>query len=374
MKVLIAPDKFKDSLTSEEVCAAIAKGVHKSFPKAEIITQPLADGGEGTLEAIEKSLSLESRTIEVHDPLFHKIKAPYMYKGDMAFIEMSKASGLQLLNKEDRNCMYTTSLGTGELIKDALQHGAKNIYLFIGGSATNDAGIGIASALGYRFLDAHGNTLKPTGENLIKIDRIDNSKAILTPDVEFVVLCDVSNPMHGPNGAAYVYGAQKGASQSEIRSLDDGLKNYAHVIQQAFNMEVSNISGAGAAGGIAASMIPLFLSKLQRGIDAIIDIVKFEALLKEADFVITGEGKLDHQSLEGKVVDGVSGLCLKFSKSLGVLVGKIDLEEKQIKQLRAHQVMSVMDEAKDVKDAMNNASQHLESLSSKLIKSIYSSL
>ena len=255
MKIVIAPDKFKGSLTGFEYCEAVEKGIRMVFPDAQIIKKPLADGGDGTIDVVQFYAQGESIPIIASDPLFRVHNTTYILSSskEVAFIEMSEISGLKLLVTNERNCMQTTPLGVGELIADAIEKGVEEIILGIGGSATNDGGMGMAHALGFRFLDSNGHELKPIGSNLIQLKRIDTTNAHpKLAKVRVKVACDVSNPLYGPDGAAYIYAGQKGASKEEIELLDSGLKNLAEVLKETFGVDVQHIKGAGAAGGIGA--------------------------------------------------------------------------------------------------------------------------
>ena len=228
MKFVIAPDKYKDSLTAFEFCDAVEEGLNKALEKPTIIRLPLADGGDGTIDVVKYYLKADVVKVKVNDPLFRPIEASYLFSEEtkISYIEMAEASGLKLLKDSERNCMHATTLGTGELIADALQKGAKEIILGIGGSATNDGGIGMASALGFRFLDKNNAVLEPKGENLIHIKTIDSSQVnTLLKNVVVKVACDVTNPLYGKNGAAYIYASQKGASNEDLAALDNGLRN-----------------------------------------------------------------------------------------------------------------------------------------------------
>ena len=262
MKVLISPDKFKGSLSAQEVCEAIDRGVKKFDQRIETIFHPLADGGEGTLENLQSSLELESVVVEVNDPLFRPVKAEYKIGGGNAYIEMAAASGLPLLTVQERNCLYTTTYGTGELMLHAINKGVNNIYLFVGGSATNDGGIGMANALGYQFYDAENNELSPIGKELINISRIDHSKMKMDINkINLTAVCDVKNPLFGPEGAAYIYGPQKGGNEEEIKMLDKGLRNLSEVVYSTLGKDIANLEGGGAAGGISAGAMLFVMLK-----------------------------------------------------------------------------------------------------------------
>ncbi|MBT8236756.1 MAG: glycerate kinase, partial [Bacteroidia bacterium] len=314
-KFVIAPDKFKGSLTGLEFCEAVETGLRKVYTEVEIINSPLADGGDGTIEVVRYYLNADTVEVSVTDPLFRPIQASYLYSpsSGTAYIEMAEASGLKVLQDHERNCMQTTTLGTGQLIADAIDKGAKEIILGIGGSATNDAGMGMATALGFQFLDEHGNTLSPVGANLIHVASIDTSGVIPElKDMQFKVACDVTNPFYGPTGAAHIYARQKGAKDAEIVELDKGLKSFAEVLKEQFKIDVQQISGAGAAGGMGGAACIFLNAELASGIELVKDLANFDSIIKGADWIITGEGKLDDQTLSGKAIQGVLDTAKKF--------------------------------------------------------------
>lgn len=359
MKILIAPDKFKGSLTALEVCNAVEKGIRNVLPTPEVVKLPLADGGEGSLEALETTLKFERKFLIINNPLFLPIKTWYGIKDDIAYIEMAKASGLQLLTEEERNPNLTTSFGTGELIFDAINNGAKKIFLFIGGSATNDAGIGIATALGYKFFDGKKNELKPIGENLSEIKNLKYIPTVPMEDVQITVLSDVQNPFFGENGAAHVYAEQKGASRNSILELDKGLRNISEVFDNKLSKNIADIPGSGAAGGIGGGMIAFFDAEIKSGIDAVFEMLNFDEVINECDFVITGEGKFDTQTLEGKVVKGVIDKCEKLNKPLGVVCGDIKLTQEELDRMPTKLIKAIKSSGMTLDDAMNNAYFHL---------------
>jgi len=288
-----------------------------------------------------------------------------------AFIEMAEASGMALLKPEERNCFHTTTLGTGEIILDAIKHGAKTIILGIGGSATNDCGIGMATALGYKFLDKEGDELSPVGKNLGKIRRIDTNNVISDLKlVTFRVACDVTNPLFGKQGAAYVYGPQKGASEVEIKRLDKGLKHISKLIFEVFNKDVQNIQGAGAAGGMGAGTMVFLNAKLQSGIDLVKDLVGFDEKIKGADWIITGEGKLDSQTLSGKTIQGVLTSAKKDGISVAALCGSVSLSEEDSKKIGISYTDVVIQHAKNLDDAMEHSYEYLVEMSEEFAKSI----
>ncbi|MCL4144463.1 UNVERIFIED_CONTAM: hypothetical protein GTU68_007413 [Idotea baltica] len=303
MKFVIAPDKYKGSLSGLEFCNAVEEGILKVFPEASIIKKLLADGGDGTLEVVQHYLLADTIKVLVNDPLFRKIKVGYLLSKDKktAFIELSEASGYKLLNKSELNCMHTTTLGTGELIADALNKGAQEIILGIGGSATSDAGMGIAVALGYKFLDNEGNELQPAGKNLGKVAKVNRSLVHKKlAQVKVKVACDVSNPFYGKDGAAYIYGPQKGASLDEVELLDWGLENFARILERDFNSNVQEIPGSGAAGGVGGGAVAFLNADLTSGINLIKELADFDKTITNADWIVTGEGKLDNQTHIGQ--------------------------------------------------------------------------
>ena len=373
MKIILAPDKFKGSLTGIEFCNAVEEGVKIISPNAEIIKLPLADGGDGTIDILEYHLKGKRIKVNVCDPLFRTVQASYLYLDSIstAFIEMAEASGMKLLNSEEQNCFGTTSFGTGEIILDAVKKGAKTIILGIGGSATNDCGIGMASALGYKFLDKNGNEVNPIGENLSKIISIDTNNIYSDlKNVHFKVACDVTNPLFGLKGAAYVYAPQKGASQNEVIQLNHGLYHIADIFQKQFNIDVQSVKGAGAAGGIGAGSLVFLNANLLSGIDLVKDLVNFDNKIMGADWIITGEGKLDSQTLSGKTIQGVIVSAKKKSIPVVAFCGNIFLQKKQLNDLGISYTASIIDKAMGIEDAMNNSYEYLINISKQFVKDI----
>lgn len=366
MKILIAPDKFKGSLSAAAVCLALTKGLKSAYPNGNIISKPMADGGDGSLAVLDYYFDLKTITKTVQDPLGRPIAASYKMQNQTAYIEMATASGLVLLKPEERNCMNTTSYGTGELIADALKKGAKEIYLFIGGSATNDGGIGMAEALGYRFYDVDGNQLAPIGKNLAKIHDIDSSSLCFnSKEVAIKVICDVNNPLYGKNGAAYIYAAQKGASPEDIIQLDNGLKNLGYLFN-AYGFESAvKTPGAGAAGGLGGGAMAFLDAQLQSGIQTFLEITNLEKDLKNCDLVITGEGKLDQQTEQGKVISGVCDLAKKHKKRVIAVCGDADLPIAE--SLSIEKVYTVRSRSESHDDAMQNATAKLEQIAMEIM-------
>lgn len=362
MNVLIAPDKFKGSLTAQQVCDTIKSALQESGSTLAIYTLPLADGGEGSCELLTNLSRGTFTTVRVHDPLDRPIDAAYGISGDgsITFMEMAAASGLQLLKKEERNPMITTTRGTGELIRHALDQGITKIYLGIGGSATNDAGIGMAEALGVRFLDSHGNQLKPIGENLRYILTIDSSQ--LHPrltDIALTIFCDVDNPLSGPQGAAHVFAPQKGADEKMVAALDEGLKHYASLLEKTFHRSV-NFPGAGAGGGLPASLKVFTSLTVVPGMQFIMQFTGLENHVQQADIIITGEGKIDRQTLSGKVVNGVAQLARKYQKPLIVVAGSCELSAQELKNLGVSKVITIANEHTSEDYAIKHAAELLK--------------
>lgn len=361
-KILIAPDKFKGTLSGLQVCRAIGRGLLKFNPSLELVFHPLADGGDGSLDVLANFMHLNTVSYRVADPLGRPINANYFVAEHRAFIEVAHASGLVLLSEGERDAEETSSYGTGVMIREALAGGAKEIVLFLGGSATNDAAMGIAAALGYRFLDQAGGELQPIGKNLLKIDRIVRPARPGFVDVRFTLLTDVQNPMYGPNGAAHVYARQKGADDAAIARLDDGLKNMAGAIGRDLSVEVGGIVGGGAAGGLAAGLVAFVGASVKSGIDEIMRLTAFEEQVEHADLVITGEGRLDQQSLQGKVIDGVCRMSKKHAKDVALFAGQVTLAEEACAELSPFPPQEIMALAKGQQDAFANASAYLENL------------
>jgi glycerate kinase len=370
MRVLIAPDKFKGSLSALEVCLAIENGIKKFDASIETIKHPLADGGEGTLDILQNYFELKTAEVLVKNPLFRDFTATYMVSENTAYIEMSSASGLQLLKEEEKNCFYSTTFGTGQLILDAVQKGFKNIVLFIGGSATNDAGIGMATALGYQFYNAANESVEPIGKSLLSINRIENQKLLFDlNDINFTVVCDVKNPLYGPNGAAYIYGGQKGASTEELETLDLGLQNFSKQVSKYLNKEVADIPGAGAAGGLGAGAVCFLNATIKSGIDFVMEQTGFDLLLKnQVDLIITGEGSVDKQTIEGKVIKGISERAIQNQIPFSIITGIVKDSKLIQENLHPKSIASIMELGVTIEDAMTNASLHIRSIAYKMIK------
>ena len=377
MKVVAAIDSFKGSMTSLEVSEAFEKGVKKVYKDAEFLKIPLADGGEGTVKALIDNLDGEMVNIRVKDPLMRDVDSFYGISGDgkTAVIEMAAASGLPLLDSDERDPMKASTFGTGELIKDALEKGCREFIIGIGGSATNDAGIGMLSALGYIFLDENGDELNPNGENLLKIKSFRDDKVMKeVSEAKFLIACDVDNPFYGSNGAAYVYGKQKGATEEMIKILDKGMENFSNVIRDIKKSDISNISGAGAAGGLGGAFMAFFNSELKPGIDIITEKIELEKSIKGSDYVITGEGRIDFQTAMGKTPSGVAKLAKKYGIPVIAIGGSVDDEIGNIYECGITAAFSIIDSPMTLNEAMNtkNAQRLVEKTAEQIFRVIKS--
>ncbi len=343
MRILVAADSFKDALSAPRVCRAIATGIRQAHLDAQVTEFPLSDGGEGAFEVLAYHLNLKTVEAATVDPLFRPMQASYGLSPDgrTAFVEMAKTSGLQLLRPEARNPLHTTTLGTGMLLADAQRRGATRVVLAIGGSATNDGGIGMAVALGWRFLDTQGREISPVGGQLHQIARIvpPDTPGTLT-GVE--VICDVTNPLYGPVGAAQVYGPQKGADEATVATLDAGLQHLAQLVEQQWNRPgLAQIPGAGAAGGLGYGAVAFLQATLRRGIDLMLDLTHFDDALAQADLVITGEGQLDGQTLHGKLIHGICRRAARFGVPVIALCGRLAATPEQVQAIGLQQAISI---------------------------------
>lgn len=326
MKILIAPDSFKESLEALEVCRAIKSGFSQIFPDAEYTLLPMADGGEGTSAVLSYALGGRWKEVNVHDPLIRPITAKYLLLPNAtAVIEIATACGLHLLTTKERNPIITSSYGVGELIADALDEGAKCIIIGLGGSATNDAGLGMLMALGVKFYDTHGKPLAQGGGQLDKLQQIESST--FNPkvlDTVFEVACDVTNPLCGPLGASAIFGPQKGASPEQVEHLDKSLSHFATTCQQHGYERYQDISGAGAAGGLGFALMTFCGARLQSGFNTVAEAINLSQHIDNTDLVITGEGKLDAQTSMGKVAGGISQLAKASHKPVIAICGSVD--------------------------------------------------
>jgi glycerate 2-kinase len=360
MKIIIAPDSFKGSLSAFEVAKSIQRGIIKIDESIETVIVPMADGGEGTVQSLIDASDGEIVELTVHDPLFREIKSFYGIMGDgvTAVIEMAAASGLPLLTPEERNPLKTTTYGTGELIKDALTRGCQKFIIGLGGSATNDGGCGMAQALGVKFFDKNGNEVGLGGGELSKIDKIDISGIdTRIKNAEFLAACDVDNPLCGDKGASAVYGPQKGASADDVILLDKGLEHFAQLVNQQLNLDIKDVAGAGAAGGLGAGALIFLQAQLQRGIEIVTQTTNLAGKMAGADLVITGEGKIDSQTAFGKTPFGVAQLAKQKNIPVVAIAGSLGDGYQTLYDKGFDEIYSIMDKSMSLKEAIENAEE-----------------
>ncbi|WP_237386993.1 glycerate kinase [Xenorhabdus sp. Sc-CR9] len=362
MKIVIAPDSFKESLSALQVSLAIEQGFRQIFPQADYIKLPMADGGEGTVDSLVAATGGKRILCTVTDPLGQPVEAFFGLLGDRktAVIEMAAASGLHLVPIEQRNPLITTSYGTGELILSALEHGVQKLILGIGGSATNDGGAGMMQALGANLMDGDCRILPFGGAALTRLESIDLTG--LDPrlkQLELIVACDVNNPLCGELGASAVFGPQKGATPEMVKALDSALHHYGMKIESLTGKNVIDEAGAGAAGGMGASLLGCLEARLRSGIEIVIDTSKLEEAIQGADLVITGEGRMDSQTIHGKTPIGVARIAKKFGIPTIALVGGMSRDYDVVHQHGLDAVFSIVPEACSLSDALANGAENL---------------
>lgn len=369
MNLLIATDKFKDALDAPEVCLAIERGIRQVMPSATVRSFLLADGGEGTARILALHSGGQEVTCQVKDPLFRPVEAAYGLSGDgkTAFIEMAQASGLHRLKPEERNPLHTSSFGTGELIADALRRGVQKIVLGIGGSATNDAGMGMAAALGYAFPDEASQLLEPVGGNLSKVHRIEGEWPAA---IEVEVLCDVDNPLYGPKGAAQVYGPQKGATPEVVKVLDAGLKHFARVLETHTGKALADVPGAGAAGGLGAGAMAFLNARLLPGIETIMAYTEFEAALKGVDLIVTGEGKIDGQTSSGKLISGIARKAAAHNIPVLAFCGALEASAAEVRALGLMAAFPILAQPQSLEEALRHTAVNLEQTAARVFSLI----
>jgi len=373
MKIVVAPNSFKGSLTAIEVSDAIEKGIREVFPEAEVIKIPMADGGDGTVECLVNATGGEILKEKVIGPLGDKVLAHYGFLGDKktAVIEMAAASGLTLVPESKRNPLITTTYGTGQLIKAVLNQGCRKMIIGIGGSATNDGGAGMAQALGVKLLDQEGKEVGFGGGELKKIVKIDIScMDNRLSDTKVLVASDVNNPLCGPQGASKIYGPQKGATPEVIEELDKSLAFFAELIKRDLNKDIKDIPGAGAAGGLGAGLMAFLNAELRSGIEIIIEIVKIEQIIRESDLLITGEGRIDAQSVFGKVPFGLGKMAKKYNVPVIAIVGEIGEGFSQIYEYGINSIMSIISKAISIDEAMQMSKSLLKDATERMMRII----
>jgi len=373
MKIVIAPDSFKESLSAIEVAGCIEEGFREVFPDATYVKVPIADGGEGTVEALVAATKGRLVNVRVTGPLGDPVEATYGVTGDgaTAVIEMAAASGLALVPKAKRNPLLATSFGTGELIRHALDSGLRNFIIGIGGSATNDAGAGMLQALGVHFVDEHGLALQRGGGALSGLSRIDRSELDKRlQESRFLVACDVNNPLTGPRGASCVFGPQKGASPEDVEKLDVNLSVFARVVRRETGVEINSAPGAGAAGGMGAALLAFLDAELKPGIEIVVDAVKLEDAVADADLVITGEGRIDGQSIHGKAPVGVARVAAKHNVPVIGFAGSIGDGAEKVHECGISALFSVVSGPCDLSEAFALATENIRSLSKNVAATI----
>lgn len=362
MKFVLAPDSFKESMSAKAAALAMEKGIKTVFPNAECIIVPMADGGEGTVESLVSMSDGELIKLEVVGPTGKKVTAEYglLSQGKTAVIEMASASGLELIKPEERNPLLTTTYGTGQLIKHALDNGANRILIGIGGSATNDGGAGMLQALGVSFKDVNGEELPFGGGALNRLHTIDMSRLderINTVKVD--VACDVNNPLIGESGASAIFGPQKGATPLMVNVLDQNLTHYAKLIKEHLDIDVAQMPGAGAAGGLGAGLMAFLNAQLNKGIDLVISYTGLEELVKGADYVFTGEGSIDGQTLFGKTPYGVASVARKYSVPVIAFAGKIGSGVEPLYEHGFHAIVGILRGVTTLEEALDSGEANL---------------
>jgi len=365
MKIFVlAPDSFKESMTAEQACQAMQRGILQVFPDANCITLPMADGGEGTVDALILSLKGERVTCQVTGPLASQSIETYfglVDAGQTAVIEMAKANGIHLLEAARRNPMLTSTYGTGEMIKQALELGVKKIIIGLGGSVTNDGGAGMAQALGARFLNTAGESIQVCGGNLDQIDQIDFSKLdTRLNNTEILIASDVNNPLCGPNGASVIFGPQKGATSEMVQQLDRNLRHFADLVETSLDISFKNFPGAGAAGGLGFGLMAFAGAKLQSDVTLITEQNRLAEKIADADYVLTGEGKIDHQTALGKTPFGVAQVAQQSNKPVIAFAGLVGEGIESLYQTGFSQIIGINPPDCLLEEALKNAEINLE--------------
>lgn len=357
MKIVIAIDSLKGCLSSIEAANAIKKGIENAKLDAKVIIKPLADGGEGTVDALVDGMNGRRKVVEVCGPSTKKVKATYgiLYDSNTAIMEMAQAAGITQVKGKEKNPLKTTTYGVGEMIKEAINEGCRHFIMGIGGSATNDAGVGMLQALGFKFYDEDDNLVGLGGKVLNKIKRIDDSDKLKElNECNFKIACDVNNPLFGLNGAAHIYGPQKGATQQIVDELDEGLRNFAEVVKKDLGKDLAEIPGAGAAGGLGYGFLVFLNSKLESGIKIILDEIKLEESIKDADIVVTGEGRLDNQTAMGKAPIGVAKLAKKYGAKVIAIAGCLTDDAVACNEEGIDAFFSIVNKSTTLEEAMNS--------------------
>jgi glycerate kinase len=373
MKIVLAPDSFKGTLSSMEIIDHLEKAAKNYFDPVEIVKVPIADGGEGTVDALVIATDGEYRHVEVMGPMpEQRVKAKYgIINGKTAVIEMAEASGLTLVEKGKKNPLLTTTYGTGQVIKAALDEGIRDFVIGIGGSATNDGGIGASQAVGVKFLDEKGKEVGFGGQELSRI------KEIIIDDMDhrikestITVICDVNNPLIGPNGATAIYGPQKGVNKDNFDILESGMANYQTLIKKVTGLDMAEIPGSGAAGGLGAALVTFFGATLKPGINAVLDYVDFDNLVKGANLVITGEGRIDGQSIYGKVPVGVAQRCKPLNIPVVAMVGGMGPDAQKVYEYGIDSIMTTVNSPMPLSEALSRADELMADAADRLFRLI----
>ncbi len=374
MHLLVCSDAFKEGADAPTVCSAMARGVRLVYPGANVDECPLADGGEGTARILTQALGGEWTAVSVSDPLGRPVTAGYgwLAHDTTALIDMAEASGLQHLETGERNALQATSFGTGQLIRHALERGARTIYLGLGGSATTDAGMGMASALGIRSFSGGRLIEYPAGEHLSRIDQIDRSDMHpLLAKATFRILCDVRNPLFGPQGAAHVYAPQKGASGAQVELLDDGLQAIHQLWKKTLERDVSRQPGAGAAGGLGAAALLFLNGALVSGAETVLDLVNIDERMARAQLILTGEGSLDEQSLHGKLIERLAIRANRQQIPIIALCGRLVLSPRQLQSSGLLAAFPIQPGPVSLGDALANTTDNLEQTAARVAATFF---
>jgi len=372
---VLAPDSFKESMSAEQACQAMQRGVLQVFPDACCIAVPMADGGEGTVEALLRSLDGQGITCMVTGPLVTQQVSTYFAivdYGRTAVLEMAKANGIHLLAAEQRNPMLTSTYGTGEMIRQALDLGVSKIIIGLGGSVTNDGGAGMAQALGVQFFNSTGEAIQVCGDNLDQINQIDISQLdARLKNTEILIASDVNNPLCGPNGASAIFGPQKGATPEMVQQLDLNLNHYANLVEASLGISIKNVAGSGAAGGLGFGLMAFAGAKLQSGVELIIEQSRLAEKIAQADYVLTGEGKIDSQTALGKTPFGVAQVAQQFNKPVLAFAGLVGEGIESLFDAGFTQIVGINPPDCSLEEALKNGEVNLEKAVSKTIKNIW---
>lgn len=368
MKILVAPDSFKGAATNLQVAKAMEEGLLEGNPQLKIVTLPLADGGEGTLDVMDAVHKGTLHQLKVKDPLGRPVDAHYLTFENKAVVELAVASGLSVIETDERDPTQTNTFGTGQLIADAIGKGYKEIILSIGGSATNDAGTGIATALGFQFYDHHGLLIDPNGGNLESIHRIEPPASENMISFQMKVLCDVTNPFTGPEGAVMTYGMQKGAGHEDMEVMERGMVHFKDLVLKWMGIDLDTLPGAGAAGGVGGGMVAFFNAELVSGIEYLMKELKMVEKVQDCDLILTGEGSLDYQTLHGKTIGGLLKVAKEHGKPVVAFAGNVSLSGAEFRGAGLSAAFSIQPGVVDLPGAMRDTLKNVRDLASNLAR------